>query len=775
MLCTFEQFSKADQAALAGGKGAMLAELFQAGFPVPEGFILLASAFDGEGLLASAREQVAALYRALGAGAVAVRSSGLQEDSAAASFAGEFESVLDVRGEAALFEAIAQVFASSRSERVAHYAQSLNLSGQQRLAIVVQRMLAPQFAGVLFTLDPVSGDRTQMLGNLTEGTGEKLVAGEVTGSAFHLDAKTGAYSGPASFAPFGGELFRLAQELERRLQVPLDLEWAVAEGKLYLLQCRPVTAQARTPEVWNDSLAGHYLWCNTNLGELFCQVITPLTWSVFREVTERQMAAVAHHRPVGMIAGRSYFNLSLICSIMAKMGKSRAAALGDVDLFLGRVPDHIELPLIPLRWGEVLRFVGQQIKTSLKISIGYAGFLKWIQQESPAYCERTIAQIAECRTNQDLLAVFAAFEPILFKTFSVVAFAGNAAVQQQYKLRKVLGPLLPAEDLEIILSGLGGTDQLHSMGPLMGVAAMQKGTLSREDFIRQWGHRGLEEAEYAAPRTAEDPAWIDKLMAQSHDLDVDALLEKQKRERERVWQRLAEQHPKQVANLRKLCAAAASSAQNREQLKSENFRQAWVMRRFAQKVATVNGLSEDSCFYLSKDELLAFLNGDRSPLEKIADRRQTYVAYSSLPAIPNLISGSIDPFQWARDPMRRTDYHQANLTSQVEDEQQLKGFPGSTGIVEGTVRVLASHEQMGEFRTGEILVTSFTNVAWTLLFPRAAAIVTDIGAPLSHAAIVARELGIPAVVGTGSATMKLRTGDRVRVNGHAGLVELLSR
>jgi pyruvate,water dikinase len=109
----------------------------------------------------------------------------------------------------------------------------------------------------------------------------------------------------------------------------------------------------------------------------------------------------------------------------------------------------------------------------------------------------------------------------------------------------------------------------------------------------------------------------------------------------------------------------------------------------------------------------------------------------------------------------------------ADNENQIKGFPGSAGVVEGFVRVLNSHEQMDQFKSGEVLVTSVTNVGWTPLFPRAAAIVTDIGAPLSHAAIVARELGIPAVVGAGTATMRLKTGDKVRINGSEGVVELL--
>jgi rifampicin phosphotransferase len=107
--------------------------------------------------------------------------------------------------------------------------------------------------------------------------------------------------------------------------------------------------------------------------------------------------------------------------------------------------------------------------------------------------------------------------------------------------------------------------------------------------------------------------------------------------------------------------------------------------------------------------------------------------------------------------------------------EEIRGFPGAAGVVEGRVRVLSSAEEGAQLEPGEILVTTVTNVGWTPLFPRAAAVVTDVGAPLSHAAIVARELGIPAVVGCGNATMRLHTGDVVRVDGSHGTVDVVER
>jgi pyruvate,water dikinase len=139
-----------------------------------------------------------------------------------------------------------------------------------------------------------------------------------------------------------------------------------------------------------------------------------------------------------------------------------------------------------------------------------------------------------------------------------------------------------------------------------------------------------------------------------------------------------------------------------------------------------------------------------------------------------VIRGWFDPLAWAADPNRPSDIYDASKIDAAKPEPDLiVGSPGSAGVVEGPVRIIEHPETGDLLQQDEIMVAVQTDIAWTLLFPRAAAVITDIGAPLSHAAIVARELGIPAVVGCGSATTRLHTGDRVRVDGGRGVVEIL--
>ena len=161
----------------------------------------------------------------------------------------------------------------------------------------------------------------------------------------------------------------------------------------------------------------------------------------------------------------------------------------------------------------------------------------------------------------------------------------------------------------------------------------------------------------------------------------------------------------------------------------------------------------------------------------MAARRAIYETYRALPSYPALIRGRFDPVRWAADPNRRSDYYdeRAKPVKPVKPDDTITGFPGAAGVVEGIARVLRTPEDAAQLGEGEIIVTTVTNIGWTPVFPRAAAVVTDVGAPLSHAAIVARELGIPAVVGCGNATMLLHSGDRVRVDGSNGTVEVQLR
>jgi pyruvate,water dikinase len=306
----------------------------------------------------------------------------------------------------------------------------------------------------------------------------------------------------------------------------------------------------------------------------------------------------------------------------------------------------------------------------------------------------------------------------------------------------------------------------------VGLDQLARGEIDRATYARQYGHRSPHEFEVSTPRPAEDPDWIDKQLAGLREAETLAeLLAHQKAARDAAWKRLEQRYPRKVEAIRRKIDLWAAVARAREAARSEVIRVFWVLRAFVLRAGTFSGQG-DALFFLSIDEILAVLGGDSAPLTNVPSRRAAYVRYSALPPYPALIRGRFDPLQWAADPGRRSDLFDAHGGSAPASDA-IRGFPGAAGIVEGRARVISTAGEGDQLLAGEILVTTVTNVGWTPLFPRAAAVVTDVGAPLSHAAIVARELGIPAVVGCGNATMRLHTGDRVRVDGGQGTVEVL--
>ncbi len=373
MICSFEDLAR-DQEPLAGGKGRTLARLYRAGFPVPAGFIILPDAFAGDDLTheawALAQTQLTRLRAADKGGAFAVRSSALVEDSAQASFAGEFETVLDVRTDEEIRQAIRLVRRSRDSARVQAYSQAQGL-GQaiQEIAIVVQRLVRADYSGVLFTADPVTGDLMHMVGNFVQGMGEKLVSGQTNPQTFKLARPKGTYSGPAQLKRLARKLFRSACKLEKELGGPQDIEWALAGGQLYILQARPITTfngyKADTAE-WNDSLRGNFLWSGTNLVENAPYVLTPFTCSLRKglvydgvDFSESSSIGVDGYPMAGIIGGRGYINLSIQVSASRPFfrGDTRKA-LQQATAWWGGVPEDVEIPLVPISswtwWTKVL-------------------------------------------------------------------------------------------------------------------------------------------------------------------------------------------------------------------------------------------------------------------------------------------------------------------------------------------------------------------------------------------------------------------------------------
>ena len=783
MICSFRDLAPA-QAPLAGGKGRALAQLHQAGHPVPDGFIVLTTAFRGDTLEPAAWERIRAALARLRAErpdrAFAVRSSAVSEDSAQTSFAGEFETVLDVRDDEAVRCAIETVRRSRHARRVAAYSEAHGLAADHEVAVVVQEMVAADVSGVLFTADPVTGNHAAVVGNYVRGLGEQLVSGEATAPSFTLRRPGGDYDGPPELRRFARQLYRLVVRVERDLGAPQDIEWAIAgDGRLALLQARPITTlRGHDPATgaWNDSLTGDYLWTSANVGEAIPDVMTPCTWSLVQIFMTHAMplSAVDGHPLFGNIGGRLYMNLSLLASVSALFGfgRQRFAALNEP--FFGRIPDGVEIPMIPFsRWRIVPRMVATRIRVEMRTRARLARLPAFLAA-APRRCDALHARVRAASSAAELVGVWRGELSPYLEECSRMLHAAAFPLKAARALRSELRELVGEADASALLSALSaGAGQLASLGPLLGLSQLARGEIDRATYARQYGHRGPHEFEVSRARPAEDPGWIDAALASLREapVDVATLLARQHEAHGAAWARFRQRYPRRAGAVRRRIDQAALPARDREAARSEVVRAFWALRALVVRAGELTGQG-DAVFFLSIDEILALLGGDDATTKPIPARRETYERLCALPPYPALIRGRFDPFQWAADPRRRGDLFDARGDAMPAGDA-IKGFPGAAGVVEGRARVLASFEEGGLLEPGEILVTTTTNVGWTPLFPRAAAIVTDVGAPLSHAAIVAREIGIPAVIGCGNATMRLHTGDHVRVNGGQGTVEVL--
>ncbi|GII78410.1 hypothetical protein Sru01_33920 [Sphaerisporangium rufum] len=834
---------RADLAA-AGGKGSSLARLAAAGLPVPAGFHVTTAAYEAflaaaglaEPVVAAASgaaspeaaeravadlfdhagipEPVAAAvrkaYSALGSPAVAVRSSATAEDLPDLSFAGQQETFLNVQGEAAVLAAVKNCWASLWGARAIAYRDRNGVDpGEISTAVVVQELVPADAAGVLFTVDPVSGAAGRMTIDAAWGLGESVVGGGVTADTVVaarpdgrvVERRTGDKAVMTVRTADGtaevpvpadrrdrqvlddgqvAELVGLGEAVERLYGRPMDVEWAWHDGAFFVLQARPITGAGRGPaETWNDSLAGDYLWTSGNLGEAIPDIMTPATWSFVRSFMQGAMrtSSVPGMEAYGRIGGRFYMNLSMAATLAATFGMRRRFA-AEAEAVFGRIPPGMEIPLVPIsRWKIIRRILPSVIRLAREIRGNIARL--------PAFCAAAPARCTELRERiagtADPGALAALWRDEAGPYVMEASFMLEAATRQDPNaltgLRDRLSRLVGPADAAALATGLHSAADggLASLGPLVGLERLARGEIDQETFAREWGHRGPSEFEVSIPRPAEQPDWVERRLAGLRDAeyDVAALLARQQEAREAAWRRLAERHPDKVRTTRRDVARMTKALRSREIARSEVIRAVWVCRAFVLRAGELTGRGDD-LFFLDVEEILSLLGGDEAPLAKVAARRAAYEGYRALPVYPTLIRGRFDPFRWAADPNRRHDVFDEH-DQVAAPGGTLRGFPGSAGIVQGPARVVTSLDEGEALRPGEILVTTVTNVGWTPLFPRAAAVVTDVGAPLSHAAIVARELGIPAVVGCGDATARLRTGDLVRVDGEHGTVDIISQ
>jgi len=742
-----------DRLELTGGKAKSLSYMLtHTKIRIPEGFVLPA----GEEV---SDDDIARLD---GRFTYAVRSSALNEDGQNESFAGQYETVTDVKVPD-IIAAVKEVQASADNDRVKAYSGS-----KTGIGVVIQRFVQPEFAGVVFTSDVITGKDEELVGNYVRGEGEQLVSGASNAEEFRINAVKFAYRGPDEMRAYAKTLGRYCMEIRRLYGMPMDIEWAVSGGKVYILQARPITTLRRldpaTYEV-NGTKSGYKLLTRTNVGEIFMKPLSPMTFSVLEKINS--MLGLPDW--LDSICGQAYMNISVMCSIQVAFGKSREQAFENIKSLVGNIPDGVEVPVSPfdkkafLKALKVLFFPKEKCKLTKREKHDMVRDLPDISRE-------VIARIRTIEDSKELLNYWdGELLPKVKDAFASILGEVGMQMVPLFSTRGKIAKIAGEQMADRLCGGCLGV--VESMKPMLLIDDVIAGRLSKEDYVKTCGHRSPSEMELIEPRPYEDPAFPDNVIEERRRSGVDmyAMLRRQQQAFEEALAEFEAKYPTRSKWIEKKIAGFRVANAFREEIRSKGVYIFCVFREYILRAGQLNGLG-DEVFMFMFDELFEALRSGVMPVETLVARRKTYDKNLTYPCFPSIVMGRFEPDEWCADANRRSDYYIQDMSAEPVQEGDIRGFPGAAGKVRGKVVVIASVDHIGDIRDGDILVTTATNIGWTPAFPRVSAIVTDIGAPLSHAAIVAREFGIPAVVGCGNATMLLKTGEMVEVDGAAGVV-----
>jgi rifampicin phosphotransferase len=710
-----------------GSKAANLAQLAAAGFPVPPGFVIPADAFADWPQVQAALPAAAST---LGDSRLAVRSSAAAEDLAGASYAGLYETFLDVDPDQ-VADAVRRCWESATSQRVTAF-QQRHQHAQDRpaMAVLVQRMVHPDAAGVAFTANPVSGARDEAVITAVRGLGERLVGGEAIGDQWvihHGQASCTRATEQALTADQALAVADLARRVEQHYGAPQDLEWATTGDRLWLLQARPMTALPE-PVDWTPPAPGYWMR-NFRLGEWLPEPMTPLFADWLLERLEHgYLQATRQHTGAALVFPHAAIN-------------------GWYYTATPRLSPRTLLSVLLAGRGRLVRFLRHAVlgpgRDPVAADRGLLGRLaeEWRQELLPRY--QQAVQQGETQVE--------AVDPRQL-VGRLVDSAGVLAGEYLWSLSVVGGSAWKMEGAlarffdQYLATTVGGSVQQL----LVGLPGTQPDLPPHAVQSVDWAHP-----------TAGELGWQPPQPSDRHG----DLATERKQLTARCAAALAD-HPPLQARFLALVEVAQRYAVLREQ-QARQFTLAWpLLRRSALRLGDhlrAKGVIDqtEDVFFLTRAEL-----GHSSSLAAVVDgrravwqRRRRLLAPLTIGRPPRLVQ---------RELLATVD---AVRTSDAVAEGAIVGQPASPGRATGPVRIVTGPEDFDRFQPGEVMVAQATAPAWTLLFVRAAAVVTDGGTLAAHASLVAREYGIPAVVATGDATSRLNDGQRVTVDGSAGTVQ----
>ena len=788
-----------------GRKAAVLGELLNAGFPVPAGFVIPADVLPSGGVHLS-DAIVAALggiVRAFDA-PLAVRSSSVAEDLADSSYAGQYESILDVIGAAELVEAVRTCVRSADAARVAVY-QEANGGGPGRMSVLVQRLVDADAAGVAFTANPVTGARDEVIVNAVRGLGDRLVSGTATADQWSVRDGVAHLEHDTEQSITENQVLAvadLARRVEKHFGVPQDIEWAIAEGQLWLLQARPITALP-DPPVGQQPIEINVpigSWQRSNyapepLTPMFGSLMLPRLHALTENLFPYSIGERIEFCEIGGWLYSRFVKADTPERIKAKLGKAIAAVQSDAPSafyhnWFDKTEPHLTARLATLRedlsddmvdahllshledvhevWQDALTahfqcggngtfvlgelgvtcrdLLGWDAPQTLSLLLGLGG-----KTTEPAYKLAELADIARARPATAKLIDQATeiddeFWDVLWDTDPYFCAAFDR-YQEDYGHR-TLG-------MDIVEPTLAERPDL--------VLALIRGQLTR-------GFNPATDKERLRDERAEAEATARAALA---DRPSD---EREKFERVLIQAQWA--HPgrddshylTQVAGglLRRAVLAIGERLATRGQIANRD--DVFLLTHYEACSALLDGVDQRTLVRQRAGER-AWAVANRGPetygTPDAADRDPAALLDTLPPPARHLVDVGL--WAWKEVSGERA----ATPAAANQQTRVLYGIAGSRGRHTGRVRVITTEAEFGRLQPGDVLVCPETNPQWAVLFPSVGALVTDHGGLLSHPAIIAREYRVPAVLATRDATSRLFDSQIVTVDGDNGVVEIV--
>lgn len=768
-------------------------------------------------------DRITSHYRTLNGSPVAVRSSATAEDLPHQSFAGQYDTFLNVASVNDCIKAVKKCWASLWTDRAFDYRRQNAIDHiDVEMAVIVQQMIDADVSGIIFTADPLTGDRDKIVIEAARGLGENIVQGKITPDRWTLKKPDLTITERTPATPdvppcidnaITQRLAELALKIESHFSAPQDIEWAIKDDQIWLLQARPITTLTQPNQ---RTAKPRQLWSHFPAQEVMPDVVTPATKSVidaltgplFQPAVDMLCIDLCGHPIYDYVAGRTYFNGALILAVIDAMpgtGKVDWDEMAGSDPDLNRIIEFAkstpaeDLPKIkfhkfrfflklPLLTGRFLlagsakgqAFMSNAIAHNKRAALADPAAMT--TDQILAFCSNQTEEIRRlCAGILYLFNVFAAFPALQYlcqrwfkdpaRAGRLVAGLGNMtdaeAALDLWKLAR------KANDLPEIKNAIL-TKQLFAE-----IAAKLDTDPKAAPFRQAWdkflsnhGHHCRAEIELLNPRWSEQPDYILSLIrsylesidrtdpVQNHGKIADD------RRRLETDCRRTLRNPIKRWLFNRILSRAQIGSVCRENIKSELIKIIAMLRttllELGQRLHADNTLEDpNDIFFLKLEEIPAVAQGraDFDIKHRIAARHAEHEKWTAITP-PSTIIGAYVPDEYVSDPIQT-------------DVETLKGLALSPGLATGKARVILRAETDKHLLAGEILVAPFTDPGWTPYFIPAAAIVTERGGLLSHGAIVARELGIPAVTNVGPVTKIIKTGQTIQIDGNAGTLKIL--